>query len=69
MIDRRTFVAGAALIAVAPAFELSSAQIPANAPNIGGVALMIDGWSVSDESNVADAVWIRIGRSWRTAWR
>jgi hypothetical protein len=69
MIDRRTFVAGSALVAVAPAVELLPAQLPTPETTMGRVVLLVEGWSDPNESSVANAVWIRIGRSWRVAWR
>jgi hypothetical protein len=69
MIDRRTFVAGATSIALAPALDLLPVQRPTPETPAGQLVLMIDGWNVRNESSVADAVWIRIGRSWRTVWR
>ena len=69
MIDRRTFVAGTTSIALAPVLDLLPAQLPTPETPAGQLVLMIDGWNVPSESSAADAVWIRIGRSWRTAWR
>ena len=69
MIDRRTFVASTAAVALAPALDLLPVQPPTPEAGIGRFVLMIDGWSVPDESGAADAAWIRIGRSWQTAWR
>jgi hypothetical protein len=68
MIDRRSVVAGATLVAIAPSLEsllsLSSAHKEANR-----IVFMIDGWSVDDGSRASDRVWIRLDRSWRAAWR
>ena len=69
IIDRRTFVAGTASIALAPALDLLPVQLPASEARAGPLVLMIDGWSSPSESDAADAVWIRIGHTWRTAWR
>jgi len=69
MIDRRTFVAGTALIVVAPTVNLLPVELPNPERLTGQLVLMIDGWSVPDECNAADTVWIRIGRSWQVAWR
>lgn len=69
MIDCRTFVEGTASVALVPTFSVLAVQPPPPEIAIGRLVLMIEGWSVSDESGAADAVWIRIGRSWRTAWR
>jgi hypothetical protein len=73
MIDRRGFAAGMALVAiapvVAPSFELLSSPLATDAAGIGRVVFMIEGWSSRDGSATGDEVWIRVGRSWRTAWR
>jgi hypothetical protein len=73
-IDRRAFVAGTALVVIAPAFGLLPAEaapsVPSpNAPSVSRVVFMIVGWSAHDESTEDNQVWIRIGHSWRTAWR
>jgi hypothetical protein len=69
MVDRRAFVAGAALAAVTPALRLLPAdsavgQTTAIQPSV----IMISGWSVPDDSNL-DQVWMRVGHGWKTAWR
>jgi len=69
MIDRRTFVAGATSVAFVPALSMLPAQLPAPEIPIGRLVLMIEGWSVPDESGATDVAWIRIGHLWRTAWR
>lgn len=69
MIDRRTFVAGATSIALAPALDLLPVQLPTPEMPAGQLVLMIEGWNAPGESSAADAVWITIGPSWRTAWR
>jgi len=69
MIDRRAFVAGAALAAVAPAFELLPAQLPSAAADVHHPFFLIDGWSTEDDSPVAWTLWFVVSRSWRTAWR
>jgi len=69
MIDRRTFVGGTASVALASALDLLPVQLPTPEKPAGQLVLMIDGWNARGESNAADAVWIRIGPSWRTAWR
>jgi hypothetical protein len=68
IVDRRVFVAGAALAAFAPALQLlpSEAAVP-EADAIQQTALMITGWSV--ESGSVDKVWLRVGLGWKTAWR
>ncbi|WP_375778593.1 hypothetical protein ACE103_05385 [Bradyrhizobium sp. ma5] len=69
VIDRRAFVAGATSIALVPVLDLLPVQYLTTEPLSGQFALMIDGWNVPDESGAADAIWITIGHSWRTAWR
>jgi hypothetical protein len=68
-IDRRGFVTGAVLTAVAPTLTLLPASSPSLPTQLGPASLMIEGWSIPDESSAAAASWIRVGRSWRTAWR
>jgi hypothetical protein len=69
MIDRRDFIAGVAVAAVAPTLPLLSDLPPALAAEARPLVLMINGWSVPDESAGADVAWITISHSWRTAWR
>jgi hypothetical protein len=69
MIDRREFIAGTAVITVAPTLVLSRTQFPPVETATKPVAFMIEGWSVQDDSGTAEQVWIRVGHSWRTAWR
>ena len=69
MIDRRTFVAGTASVALVPALGVLPAQLPPSEIATSRLVLMIEGWSVPDEDGAADAAWIRIGNSWRTVWR
>ena len=69
MIDRRAFVAGTAVLAVAPACGLLPLDAAANAPDVRSPVLMIDGWSAQDDGDPGSQVWIRIGHGWRTAWR
>lgn len=66
-IDRRAFVAGAALVAFAPTVGFLPASLSTSAANANELVVKIEGWSVPNDN--ADAVWIRVGRSWRTAWR
>ena len=68
-IDRRDFVTGVALTAIAPTMTLLPASPPALATELNHSVLMIEGWSVPDESNCAAVRWIRVDRSWRAAWR
>ena len=69
MIDRRAFVAGSALVAVAPACGLLPLNAAADVTDERSPVLMIDGWSPQDDSDPGNQVWIRIGHGWRTAWR
>ena len=68
MIDRRTFVVGTALVALAPPLDRLSVQLPTPKTATDRLVLMIEGWC-ANESAAADVAWIRIGPSWRTAWR
>ena len=68
-IDRRVFVAGAALAAFTPAFRIVPSEAAvAGAFAVRQPALMISGWSVVDAS-LDDQIWINVGREWRAAWR
>lgn len=69
MTDRRTFVAGAASFALGPALDLLPVQLLTPETPAGPLVLMIDGWSLPSQSSAVDAVWISVGRSWRTVWR
>jgi hypothetical protein len=69
IVDRRVFVAGAALVAFTPALRLlpSEAAVPESVA-IQQPALMISGWSV-ESGSVDNQVWMRVGLGWKTAWR
>ena len=69
IVDRRVFVAGAALAAFTPALGLlpSEAAVP-EAGAVAQPALMISGWSV-ETGRVDDQIWLRVGLGWKTAWR
>jgi len=69
MVDRRVFVAGAALAAFTPALRFlpSEAAVPESGA-IQQLALMISGWS-EEHSSVDNQVWITVGLGWRAAWR
>jgi len=69
IVDRRVFVAGAAVAAFTPALRLlpSEAAVPESGA-IQQTALMISGWSIEDGS-FDNQVWMRVGLGWRTAWR
>jgi hypothetical protein len=69
LVDRRVFVAGAALAAVTSALRILPSE--AAVPELGAAqqpALMICGWSVENGS-VDDQVWMRVGLGWKAAWR
>jgi hypothetical protein len=67
MVDRRAFVAGTALLAVAPG--LLPLDAAADVADGRSPVLMIDGWSMQDDGDPSNQVWIRLGHGWRTAWR
>jgi hypothetical protein len=66
-IDRRAFVAGTTLVAFAPAIGFLPILPSTPAVNATDLVFKIEGWSIPNDS--ADERWIRVGRSWRTAWR
>jgi len=68
-IDRRDFVTGVALTAVAPALSLLPASPPIDSAELNPLIMMIEGWSIDEGDEAADRVWIRLDRSWRAAWR
>jgi hypothetical protein len=68
-IDRRAFVAGTALMVVAPIRGLAMQPSSSAAAAMRPVVFMIDGWSVGSDDDTVDQVWIRIGHGWRSAWR
>jgi hypothetical protein len=69
IVDRRVFVAGAAVAAIAPVLRILPAE--AAVPDTAAIeqpAFMISGWS--EEVGSADnQVWLRVGLGWKTAWR
>jgi hypothetical protein len=69
MIDRRAFVAGAALVAAAPTRALSTLSFPVRASTMRPVVFMIDGWNVENDDENVEEVRIKVSRGWRTAWR
>lgn len=69
MINRRNVVAGTALVAIRPTLSFASALLPMAESEAPRLIVKIDGWSEPDQSNSADAAWIRVSRSWRAAWR
>jgi hypothetical protein len=69
IIDRRVFVAGAALVAVAPALRLLPAGAAVTETDaIQQPAFMISGWS-EEVGSVDNQVWLRVGLGWKSAWR
>ena len=68
-VDRRVFVAGAALAAFTPTLRIlpSEAAVPVGVA-VRQPALMISGWSVVGAS-LDDQIWINVGHGWKTAWR
>jgi len=68
MIDRREFIAGTTLLAVAPTLGLMPPQLPSRAASASRPPFLVDGWSIED-GEAENQVWIRVSRSWRTAWR
>ena len=74
MIDRRDFMVGTALVAIAPPLELLPPHVPLRDTHLGRPTFMINGWSApqaeGDNADAAsDQIWITVDRSWRTAWR
>jgi hypothetical protein len=69
MIHRRTFVVGAGSVTLAPALRFLPVQRPIPEVSATQVVFMIDGWNAPEKNKAVDLVWIRIGHSWRTAWR
>lgn len=69
MIYRRTFMGGAALIAVAPLAEFSVQPVPVPADQVSRIGFLIEGWSTPSADGNADHVSIRINPGWRTSWR
>jgi hypothetical protein len=69
LIDRRVFVAGAAMAAVMPIPKLPAQPSPPTVATMGSAAFFIDGWSKPVNETIVDQVWIRIGPGWRTSWR
>ena len=70
IIDRRAFVAGAAVAAFSPALPLLASDVAV--PELRAVqppVFMISGWSTEGDSSTGDEIWMRVGHGWRTAWR
>jgi hypothetical protein len=70
IIDRRVFVAGAALTAITPALQLlpSDVAVP-EFDMFERPVFKISGWSSSDDVSGDNQLWMRVGLGWRTAWR
>jgi hypothetical protein len=70
IVDRRVFVAGAAIAAIAPALQVLPAEAAVPALNdVIQPVFMISGWSRQDDPNPDDQLWLRIDHGWRIAWR
>jgi hypothetical protein len=69
MIDRRKFMSGTALVAVVPSLSLLPVVLPTPAAETKRLVMKIDGWSAPGQGGTDEEVWIRVDRSWRTAWR
>jgi hypothetical protein len=69
MIDRRKFMSGTALVAVVPTLSLLPVALPTPAAETNRLVIKIDGWSTPGQRGTDEEVWIRVDRSWRTAWR
>ena len=70
IIDRRAFVAGAAVAAFSPALPLLASDVAVRELNLVQPPMfMISGWSAEGDSNTGDEIWMRVGHGWRTAWR
>jgi hypothetical protein len=70
IVDRRVFVAGAAMAAFSPALPLLASDIAVQELKEVHLPLFkISGWSPDDEGHPSDEVWMRVGFGWRTAWR
>jgi hypothetical protein len=67
IVDRRALLAGTALVAVTPIFRLLPLLPPSTSPN--APAFLIAGWSVEDDIDPSNQMWMRVGHGWRTAWR
>jgi hypothetical protein len=68
-IDRRDFLAGAACVTAAPVLGWLPGEATPIAEDASPIVFMIDGWSAQDAAPAADQVWIRVGHTWRAAWR
>jgi len=69
MINRRTFIGGAALVSVAPLAEPRAQPVSLRADKTRPIVFVIEGWSRPPADGNADHVSIRINAGWRTSWR
>ena len=70
IVDRRIFLAGAALAAVTPAIQLLPSDLAGPELNvIEPPVLKISGWSAPDILDPDNQLWVRVGLGWRAAWR
>ena len=68
ILDRRAFIVGTGIVAMAPTLELLPLRALARAVEVDQVAFMIEGWSRDEGSASPDRLWLRLDRSWRAAW-
>lgn len=68
-IDRRELIVGTGAVAVAPTLTLLPRLPASDETRLRPVTFTIEGWSSQDDCAAANHVAIRIGHSWRTAWR
>jgi hypothetical protein len=70
IVDRRVFVAGAAIAAFSPALQLLASDVAVTElQEVQSPAFMISGWSPEDHGSPGDEIWLRVGHGWRTVWR
>lgn len=74
-LDRRDFILGAGLFAAMPIMIPAGVVADSVRENttdivlgVRPLALMIDGWSVEDETST-DKAWLVLDRAWKVAWR
>ena len=69
IVDRRAFVAGAALVAFTPTLRILPSEAAAQeSVAIQQPAFVISGWS-AETASLDNQIWMRVGLGWRTAWR
>ena len=70
IVDRRVFVAGAAVAAFSPALRLLASDVAVPELKAGlPPVFMISGWSLEDDSSAGNEIWMKVGHGWRTACR